>query len=266
MLYVTISVDCESANRNRCYTKELIEVSEACEIPLNWMLEVSSSNPLSNARMYYEEYIHRIPAWHEFGLHIHFDTEGGYIRDPQQRANLIRLGKEILKQHHIKPTSFTAGCFALETSDIPVLEDIGILVDSSAAPDIDYKEFVDWSGAPTAPYHPSREDVKKAGDSSLMIVPVATSGGRAAYLDTQTHIAARKVSSDVGRSEFEIIRPILEWHAGHSRYISIRTQDSADCAEALKETVTFLRERGALFVTLTQMHSIVDFEQKRNQF
>ncbi|MCC6444737.1 MAG: hypothetical protein IT210_14920 [Armatimonadetes bacterium] len=259
MLYATISVDCESANHSRCYTKSLIEVSEACEIPLNWMLRVSASDPLANAKLYYEDYFHRIPAWHEYGLHVHFESESGYIREPQHRANLIRLGKEILKQHHIKPTSFIAGHYALEPSDVPVLEDIGILVDGSPAPGLIHQESVDWSDAPIAPYHPDPDRIKEAGRSSLLIVPLATHEGKAAYLGGNG-----KNGAEGGDCAFEAVRPILEWHSDHTRYLSLRTQDTADCADTLMQTVAFLKEKGALFVTLTQMHSIVDFESSRS--
>ena len=73
---VAISVDCEAANVGKCYTRELIKVAEEFTVPLTWLIFVSEKDPLSNLDLYYNEYFHRIPSWHEIGLLKHHTSAG----------------------------------------------------------------------------------------------------------------------------------------------------------------------------------------------
>lgn len=238
---VVVTVDCEAAAYNRCFTKDLVKVAEEFTIPLTWLIQVSGKDPMSNMLLYHQEYLHRIPAWHEIGLHLHFeDGEGRYVENPAERGELIQLGKDVLKQCHVKPTAFRAGSFALLPSDLKYLEDIGILVDASAVPNANYKMFVDWNGASTHPYHPSYEDVRKVGDAQMLIVPVATYNGQFAYLN----------------SEWEKLRSILEYHLQQNTpVICIGGYDYQDGSEVLRAAISFLKQHNARFTTLTQLAS-----------
>jgi len=132
---VAITLDCEAADYPRCYTRDYIKVAEEFTIPITWMIQVSGKDPMGNVQLYYKEYLHRIPSWHEFGLHLHFeDRNGRYVEEPRERGELIQMGKDMLKQAHIKPTAFRAGSYALIPPDLKYLEDMGILVDSSGIP------------------------------------------------------------------------------------------------------------------------------------
>jgi len=128
---VAISVDCVCAAQGKCYVSEVVAVAEQFKIPLTWLLGVAEHDPLSNVKLYHNEYFHRIPAWHELGLYLTFDTSAG---NTVERGDLIRIGKDILKQFSIKPTAFRAANGDLEAGDVRALEDIGILVDSTPAP------------------------------------------------------------------------------------------------------------------------------------
>lgn len=238
---VTITLDCEAAEYPRCFTHDYIKVAEEFTIPFTWLFQVSGKDPMGNTNLYYKEFMHRIPSWHEFGLHLHFeDAEGRYVEHPRDRAEMIQMGKDMVKQAHVKPTAFRAGSFALLPSDLKYLEDIGILVDCSAIPDADYKMFVDWKGAPSRPYHPSYEDVCRQGEARLLMVPVATHNGQVAYLD----------------QEWSVLQTILEHHlAQDNPIICLGGYDYQDGIDTLREAVLFLKKHNARFTTLTQLVS-----------
>jgi len=238
---VAITLDCEAADYPRCYAQEYIKVAEEFTIPLTWMIQVAGKDPMANVQLYYREYLHRIPSWHEFGLHLHFeDAQGRYIEDPRERGEMIQTGKDLLKQIHLKPTAFRAGSYALIPPDLKYLEDMGFLVDSSAIPDADYRMFVDWDGAPAKPYHPSYQDVRKPGEAKILIVPIATANGKIGYLD----------------QGWEVIEPILRYHLDQGTpIICLGGYDYHDSVETLREAVLLLKKHNARFVTLTQIVS-----------
>jgi hypothetical protein len=235
---VVLTVDCEAAHHDRCFTKEYIDVCEFEFVPATWMIHVSLKDPSANTKLYWHEFYHKIPNWHEVGMKVNFENERGYVEDERERGNIIRVAKETLKSHQIKVSSFRAGCFALLPTDIKYLEDIGILVDSSVVPDSDYKMFVDWHGAPHEPYHSHPDDLHKVGSNRILHVPVATHEGHHAYLDRG----------------FEELRPLFEANMDRE-VICIGMRDYHDSVADLRKTIRYFRERGAHFTTLTQCAS-----------
>jgi len=235
---VALTVDCKAAHHDRCYTASLIDIAEQLFVPITWMIHISEADPSANTNLYYREYFHKIPSWHEVGMLVYFENERGYVENAKERGNIIRIAKDTLKSHRVKATSFRAGAFAMEPSDIAYLEDIGILVSSSSVSGSEYKMFKDWSGGPTEPYHPSVEDLTAKGGAKLLEVPVSADGGVHAYLD----------------KSFEDIRGVIDNCLGRE-VLCIGMRDHMDCAGALKETVDYLRGKGAHFSTLTQTAS-----------
>ncbi|HVL38799.1 MAG TPA: hypothetical protein VM328_05355 [Fimbriimonadaceae bacterium] len=232
---VVLTVDCEAAHHDRCYTGDYIKVMEEEFVPATWLIHVSLKDPSANTNLYYHEYAHKIPNWHELGMKVNFENERGYIEDEKERGNVLWIAKDTLKSHLIKCTSFRAGCFALLPSDIKYLEDMGILVDSSVVPDSDYKMFVDWTGAPHEPYHSHRDDLKKEGDSRILHMPIATHEGKHGYLDLG----------------FDALAPLFEANLNRE-VIVLGMRDYYDSVDTLKQTIRYFREKGAHFTTLTQ--------------
>jgi hypothetical protein len=233
---VAITVDCEAANENRCFAPQIVKIAEEFMVPITWLIHVSEKNPTSNIRLYYNEYFHRIPSWHEIGLHVHFENQAGYVEDERKRAEIIQIGKDVLKSHLVKPTSFRAGCFALQPSDVKYLEDVGILVDSSPVPDSEYKMFVDWTGAPAQPYHPDYADLRKMGTAKLLCVPVSVGAGQPAYMDKP-----------------EAVQEVVTKLADTDSVICLGTHDYSDTLGALRDVTAELRSKGATFRTLTDI-------------
>src|SRR5580704_6455046 len=165
---IVISVDCVCAAKGRCFVSEIVDVAEKHTIPLTWLLGVAEHDPVSNVKLYHNEYLHRIPAWHELGLYITFDTS---TNNTIERGDLIRIGKDVLKSYSIKPTAFRAANGDIEASDLPALEDIGILVDSTAGSSAGRPP-----GAPKSPYHPNYNHPHKPGDAKIWELPVANVG------------------------------------------------------------------------------------------
>lgn len=226
---VAISVDCVCATQGKCYVSEVVAVAEQAHIPMTWLLGVAEHDPMKNVKLYHNEYLHRIPAWHELGLYLTFDTSAG---NTVERGDLIRVGKDILKQFSIKPTAFRAANGDLEAGDLHALEDIGILVDttpgSSAGRPL---------SAPKAPYHPSYSQLHQTGEASLWVAPVANIGGARGYID----------------EGFDRIKPIIDAHLAESNILTLGMCDCTDNAENLRHVVSYLKQRKARFVTLTQL-------------
>jgi hypothetical protein len=235
---VVLSVDCEGAHHDRCFTRDYIDVLEEEFVPASWMIHVSLKDPSANTHLYYREYIHKIPNWHEIGMKVNFESDRGYIDSEYERGNVIRVAKDTLKSHLIKATSFRAGCFALTPNDVKYLEDVGVIVDSSVIPDANYKMFVDWAGAPHDPYHSDPADLKKEGSNRLLHIPLATHDGQHAYLD----------------SGFDALVPLYEANMNRE-VVCIGMRDYFDSVDDLRKTIRFFRQRGAHFTTLTQAAS-----------
>ena len=235
---VVLTVDCEGAMHDRCFTGDYIKVLEEEFVPCTWLVHVSLRDPSANTNLYYHEFIHKIPSWHEMGMKVNFEGERGYIEDPAERGKILWLAKDTLKSHLIKCTAFRAGAFALLPSDLPYLEEIGVLADSSVVPDADYRMFVDWTGAPHEPYHSDRDDLKKEGKNRLLHLPVATHGGKHGYLD-------------LAWNELE---PLLEANL-EREVITLGMRDYMDAVDTLRRTIRWFRDRGAHFTTMTQAAS-----------
>lgn len=235
---VALTVDCKAAHHDRCYTKDIIDLAERHFVPITWLIHISELDPSANTNLYYKEYFHKIPSWHEIGMNVYFENDRGYVEDPKERANIIQMAKDILKSHRVKATSFRAGCFALKPSDLRYMEDVGIVVDSSSVAGSDYKMFVDWSGAPRQPYHPAYDDVTVEGDSKILMVPVTCANGNYAYLDRG----------------YDEVKAILDACIEHE-VLCIGMRDYIDSLEALDKLILDLRSRGAHFSTLTQTAS-----------
>ena len=235
---VVLTVDCEGAMHDRCYTGEYIKVLESEFVPCTWLVHVSMKDPSANTNLYYREFVHKIPSWHEMGMKVNFENERGYVEDEKERGNIIWVAKDTLKSHMIKCTAFRAGAFALLPSDVPYLEEIGILVDSSVVPDANYKMFVNWKGAPHNPYHSSRDDLKVEGNNRLLHLPVATHEGQHGYLDMG----------------FDALVPLFEANQD-CEVITLGMRDYHDSIGDLRKTIRYFRDKGAHFTTMTQAAS-----------
>jgi hypothetical protein len=223
---------------DRCFTGDYIKVLEEEFVPCTWLVHVSLRDPSANTNLYYHEFIHKIPSWHEMGMKVNFEGERGYVEDPAERGKILWLAKDTLKSHLIKCTSFRAGAFALLPSDVPYLEEIGVLVDSSVIPDADYRMFVEWTGAPHEPYHSDASDLKREGKNRILHLPIATHNGKHGYLDLP----------------WEDLQPLLEANLDRE-VITLGLRDYMDAVENLRKTIRWFRDRGAHFTTMTQAAS-----------
>ena len=239
MPIVTISVDCESAHVGKCYTRELVRVAEEHTVPLTWLIFVSEKDPISNVDLYYNEYLHRIPAWHEVGLLLSFENSLGYMSDPKERGDLIRVGKDTLKSRHIKPTAFRAHRADLNPSDLKHLEDAGFIVDSSGCPGATAKHGIAWPDGPSQPYHPDYDHLSNEGKARILEAPLAAHQGVCGYLDFG----------------WDRIKPLLEKSLGADSVTNLALSDHVDNVGTLGKVIEFCRENGARFATLTQLAS-----------
>lgn len=237
---VAISVDCEAANVGKCYTRELVRVAEEFTVPLTWLIFVSEKDPLSNIDLYRNEYFHRIPSWHEMGLLLSFENSLGYISDPQARGDLIRIGKDVLKSRHVKPTAFRAHRSDMLASDLKHLEDIGVLVDATPCPGAIDRYGVAQPDGPTEPYHPSYGNLHEHGNAKILMAPLASHQGVCGYLDLG----------------WDKVRPVIENAMANNQVVSLALSDDVDDTDTLRKTLEFCKGQGARFVTLTQLATL----------
>jgi hypothetical protein len=134
----------------------------------------------------------------EIGAHLHpwtnppFQTSGAVHIDPSEypgypsellpdrfRAKMIALGQLLRERCGRAPTSYRAGRWGFAPEHIPVLLELGYIVDCSVTPLIDRRRNQglraggpDFRRAPLAPYRLSPDDICAPGDSALWEVPV----------------------------------------------------------------------------------------------
>jgi len=262
-MYAAISIDAEVpvAFSPPGDIDGIIRASERNGVPLTWLIYSGTSMPEEVAGYYHDNVIHRIPRDHELGLHVHFDDHKleHYVADPAARRELIVRGVKVLEKYGIKPTSFRAGCWCLQSCDVQFLEEASILVDSSPIPEFcstNHPGHGDWRELTfRGPYRPSYSSLLEKGNANLVVVPVCSSQKKNAqgwcdcgYLDYR------------GWDELE---PILKWYSENRTFISIATHDgrrnnsaSHSPGVVMDRVAPFLRDRGFEFVTLTQMRNL----------
>jgi hypothetical protein len=74
----------------------------------------------------------------------------------------------------VRPTTYRAGRNGFDGGTLPILERLGYTVDTSVDPLFNErrKGGMAFAGAPTAPYHPSYDDVRRPGTSKILEVPI----------------------------------------------------------------------------------------------
>jgi len=219
----------------------LVRIAEDFTVPLTWLIFLSEKDPTSNVDLYHAEFFHRIPSWHELGMLLSFENSLGYISDPKERGDLIRIGKDTVKSRHIKPTSFRAHRADLLPGDLKSLEDIGILVDATACPAASAKHGVSWPAGPLQPYHPSYEHLNEPGDAKIVMAPLAACNGVCGYLDFG----------------WDKIEPVVAHSLANNEVTVLALSDHVDNRDTLTKTLTLCKEKGAQFVTLTQLATTV---------
>jgi hypothetical protein len=120
----------------------------------------------------------------EIGAHLHPwntppsdpDSPSGPVVSESIPRNLLKAKLETLiqalNQAGVKPLSFRMGRFNMGPRMFSVLEEEGIRVDSSVVPLRWYRGSPCHVSAPIDPYFPDPGDICKAGDSTVLEVPI----------------------------------------------------------------------------------------------
>jgi peptidoglycan/xylan/chitin deacetylase (PgdA/CDA1 family) len=128
------------------------------------------------------------------------------------REQLLRLTEAVAGITGEAPVSYRAGRNGFAGWQVPILEELGYLVDSSVDPFFNEtrKGGPSFAGAPLAPYFVSPEDPRKAGSSRLLEIPVTSALDRSwppwlqtAYADVSSAYHFRRVLRLLG-----VARPI----------------------------------------------------------
>lgn len=124
----------------------------------------------------------------EIGAHLHpwssppyreEDLVGRYpsqLDDASLEAQLGELTSAIESSLGIRPVSYRAGRHGFDTRSLRILEKLGYRVDTSVDPLFNEtrKGGPSFAGAPVAPYWPSHHDVRLAGNSPVLEIPVSS--------------------------------------------------------------------------------------------
>jgi hypothetical protein len=124
----------------------------------------------------------------EIGAHLHpwssppyreEDLVGRYpsqLPDDLLARQMRELTDAIVGGIGIRPVSYRAGRHGFDERNLQELEWLGYKVDSSVDPLFNERRLGGraYAGAPVGPYHPDRSDVCRAGDSSVLEVPVSS--------------------------------------------------------------------------------------------
>jgi peptidoglycan/xylan/chitin deacetylase (PgdA/CDA1 family) len=88
---------------------------------------------------------------------------------------LGELTATIEQQLGVRPTSYKAGRNGLDGRALPILERLGYSVDTSIDPLFNErrKRGTSFAGAPLRPYHPDYADVRRAGGSKILEIPIS---------------------------------------------------------------------------------------------
>ena len=87
---------------------------------------------------------------------------------------LRELTDTIAQRLGVRPTTYRAGRNGFDGGTLPILERLGYTVDTSVDPLFNErrKGGMAFAGAPVEPYHPSYDDVRRPGGSSILEVPI----------------------------------------------------------------------------------------------
>jgi hypothetical protein len=90
-------------------------------------------------------------------------------------SNLV----ELIRSRFMDPVSHRAGRWGIDLRQIKILRDLGIRVDSSVIPGVDWSStgILDHSAAPLSPYYVSNTDMFDIGGSGVLEVPCTLKPG-----------------------------------------------------------------------------------------
>jgi hypothetical protein len=88
---------------------------------------------------------------------------------------LSDLTAVIQQELGVRPTTYRAGRNGFDGASLPILERLGFTVDTSVDPLFNErrKGGMVFAGAPLTPYHPDYADVRRAGPSTILEVPIS---------------------------------------------------------------------------------------------
>lgn len=123
----------------------------------------------------------------EIGAHLHpwssppyreEDLVGRYPSELDQallEKQLTELTEAISSSLGVRPLSYRAGRHGFDVRSLRILETLGYKVDTSVDPLFNEtrKGGPTFAGAPVSPYRPSHADVRVAGSSSVLEIPVS---------------------------------------------------------------------------------------------
>ena len=129
----------------------------------------------------------------EVGIHPHLwetppivaqDREGRACVGPDYAPDVLgaKLGSlvTLVKQRFGPPTSHRAGRWGMDTRQVAMLGSLGLRVDTSVTPGIDWTSTgaPDYTTAPCGPYRMGRDEVCRPGVSQILQVPCTVKPGR----------------------------------------------------------------------------------------
>lgn len=229
----------------------------------------------------------------EIGLHIHPwyspPLDGAYdptaphlylyeLPDSLLAAKVAALTDLLARTFEIRPRSHRAGKWGLNERVARVLVDHGYQVDCSITPGLSWRKYLgapggqggpDYSGFPTAPYFLNLDDIRRAGESTLLEVPVTVRSNyppplERAYLGVRDGLLGKAVHKMWG-PPYTWLRPngqnlhmllaLVDWGASQHLPMLELTLHSSELMPGGSPT---FRTAGSIEVLYTHLASLFD--------
>jgi len=186
----------------------------------------------------------------EIGIHPHlWETPPIIDKDRTKRATVgpdysvdilqekIASLVDLIRQRFGQPSSHRAGRWGIDPRQIRILTDLGICVDSSVIPGVDWSStgILDHSSAPSEPYFISENDIFERRVSGLLEVPCTIKPGlRLSGLEKNRYVAKLIAKTGHGsqwlratpmKTAREMIQT-CQWAEQHTGYFNLMTHSS----------------------------------------
>jgi hypothetical protein len=170
------------------YFYDLSQLFRSKGVPVTWLIRVDNG-PVRERMLDFckNQMLQLRSSGDEIGAHIHtftWDKEQSkwvQARDAKRETEIVRSSVEMFRSKlGFSPMSVRMGWHAMDNNIMKTLDDLNVLVDSSAVPRIscsgkfgERDNIYDWSRAPYFPYHPSYDDYQSWGKMRILEMPIS---------------------------------------------------------------------------------------------
>lgn len=162
---VPSSDKCNNINR---IPQTFLPILDRYKVPATWFMEEDwwYGDTWSSATSCSKQAIDKLAKNGEIGLHVHFAKSAEEDITSEKVFEKISKGYYRLSDAGFQPKSFVSGNYVLNEEVVEALERLNISTDISMNRD---QRF--FRNAPSKPYYPSKANILKTGNSTVLLLP-----------------------------------------------------------------------------------------------